>query len=221
MRLNKFVAQASGHSRRQADELISAGRITVNGLPARLGQSLAETDSVALDGQALSQPMLVYLLLHKPAGYVTSRSGQGAPTVYELLPAEYRLLNSVGRLDKDTSGLLLFSNDGDWAQSLTHPRHAKAKIYEVELDRDLSDEDRQGLERGVKLEDGLSRLEFIASADPRHHTIRLRTGRNRQIRRTFSALNRGIVRLHRTEFGPYRLNGLKSGQFKEVEKPDV
>lgn len=217
MRLNKFLALARGISRRQADELISAGRVSVNGGPTRLGQVLAPADQVVVDDKVVTTPPLVYLALHKPAGYVCSRHGQGAPTIYELLPKRYHDLKSVGRLDKDTSGLLMLSNDGDWAQRLTHPKYAKAKTYELELDRELSSADQSKLTSGVKLEDGLSQVEFLSGGGTKH-TIRLRQGRNRQIRRSFAALGYQVTRLHRREFGRYRLNGLKSGEFKEVGK---
>lgn len=215
MRLNKYVALAAGVSRRQADELIESGQITLNGQPARLGQAVAENDTVNWNERPLQAAQLVYLALHKPAGYVCSRNGQGAPTIYDLLPERYRQLKSVGRLDKDTSGLIMLSNDGDWAQRLTHPKYAKPKVYEVELDRPLTDVDQGRLADGVKLPDGLSRFEFISSQPL---TIRLSQGRNRQVRRTFEAIGYRVRKLHRSQFGPYALETLKSGEFKEVEK---
>jgi 23S rRNA pseudouridine2605 synthase len=218
MRLNKFIAQASGHSRRVADDLIASGRVSVNGQAARLGQSLAESDVVKLDDQTLQAQPFVYLLLHKPVGYVCSRHGQGASTIFELLPEQYQTLNGAGRLDKDTSGLILLSNDGDWAQALTHPSQAQAKVYELTLDKSLAATDRQRLLDGVELADGMSRFDQIKSSSETQFEVTLHGGRNRQIRRSLAALGYKIFKLHRIQFGPYSLGALKSGEFKEVEK---
>lgn len=218
MRLNKFIATASGLSRREADDLIKAGRVEVNSTAAILGQPVVATDIVRLDGQTLKPAEKVYLALNKPTGYVCSRRGQGASTIYELLPQEYQSLKSVGRLDKDTSGLILLSNDGDWAHSLTHPKFRKTKTYEVQLERPLSETDKARLKDGVKLEDGQSRLNLSSTkSGDTNYVVSLHEGRNRQIRRTFSAIDHQIVKLHRTQFGPYSLNKLKSGQYKEIE----
>lgn len=214
MRINKFVAQASSLSRRAADTAIAEGRVLVNGESAQPGQNVAEQDQVTLDGMPLLAEHIQTILLNKPVGSVVSRTGQGSSTIYDLLPPEFHHLNPVGRLDKNSSGLLLLTNDGQLAQQLTHPRHQKTKVYELELDKPLTPIDRDKVSQGVLLGDGLSRLQLT----PRHNTrtwqVTMHEGRNRQIRRTFAALGYEVTRLHRTHFGPYALNDLKSGDFK-------
>ena len=218
MRINKFVAASLGWSRRQADEAVANGRVTIDGKPANLGQSVNSDNAVTLDGQILRIQAGLYVLMNKPAGVVCSRRGQGAKTVYQLLPPKYHKLKTVGRLDKDTSGLLLLTNDGDFAHSLTHPKFRKVKIYEINLDKPLLETDKAELNSGVRLDDGLSKLRLEEQTGNASYIISMQEGRNRQIRRTMAALNYMTVKLHRLQLGPYELNGLKSGQFKEVDK---
>lgn len=217
MRLNKYVANATGHSRRSADELIASGRIAVNNRLGVLGQQVSESDLIELDGQALSPAEFIYLMLNKPPGYVSSRRGQNAPTIYELLPEHYHSLKTVGRLDKDSSGLLLLSNDGDFTNRMTHPSFGKAKVYEVTLDEPLDAVQRERIQKGVELEDGPSRLQIIRE-EGKHLVLSMSEGRNRQIRRSFAALGLNVIRLHRTQFGPYSLDKLQSGEYQEVKK---
>jgi 23S rRNA pseudouridine2605 synthase len=218
MRLNKFIASNSTYSRREADDLILSQRVFVNNSVAIIGQQISESDKVTINGQFITKAKPVYLILHKPIDYVCSKNGQGTPTVYELLPSSLKGLKTVGRLDKDTSGLVLFTNDGEYAHTLTHPSFLKSKVYILKLNRTLKPEHRTQIEKGVSLDDGLSRLELIDDIDESKIIIKMHEGRNRQIRRTFEKLGYLVVSLHRTEFGPYRLNGLQSGQFKEVNK---
>jgi 23S rRNA pseudouridine2605 synthase len=218
MRLNKYIAQFSEHSRRQADQLIIDGRVSVNGKAARLGQSLSDTDKVEVDAQPLNKTAYIYVLLNKPIGYVCSRHGQGAATIFELLPTKFKQLNSAGRLDKDTSGLILLSNDGDFIQSLTHPSQAQPKIYHLSLERPLQKADWQKLLNGLKLPDGISRFDLVNDLGDNRYEVTLHGGRNRQIRRSLEALGYDVTALKRLKFGPYALNGLKSCEFKEVEK---
>lgn len=211
MRINAFVAQASGLSRRAADQAITERRVRVNGRTASLGQTIGPKDSVTLDGHPLELAAArTTIMLNKPAGYVCSRQGQGNQTIYDLLPSEYRRLKPVGRLDKDSSGLLLLTDDGQLANRLTHPRFVKQKVYQVTLDKPLDARDRTKLEQGVKLSDGLSKLE-IADCRGQRCTATLSEGRNRQIRRTFAALGYHVTALHRTRFGDYELGGLQAG----------
>lgn len=214
MRLNQYIAQASGLSRRAADTAISEGRVSVNGATATLGQQVTETDSIRLDGQILSHTSQHTIMLNKPVGYVCSRNGQGSKTIYDLLPAELHHLKPVGRLDKDSSGLLLLTNDGQLAQQLTHPSFEKTKIYEIVLDIPLTASAKQQIEQGIMLEDGLSRLKLTGEA--RNWTVTMHEGRNRQIRRTFAALGYTVSKLHRLQFGPYQLKELSSGKFDYV-----
>lgn len=223
MRINKFVAQASGLSRRGADAAIAEGRVKVNGQTASLGQDIAETDAVLLDGQPLVPPAIpsTTIVLNKPVGYVVSRNGQGSRTIYDLLPAEYHSLKPIGRLDKDSSGLLLLTNDGQLAHELTHPSKQKMKCYEIKLDKPLTPQHWTEITTtGVQLEDGLSKFElnWLDKNDGLKWLVTMYEGRNRQIRRTFAALGYKVMRLHRTQFGPYQLGSVKSGQIKVLDE---
>lgn len=215
MRINKFVAQASGLSRRAADTAITNGRVTLNQARAQLGDRVTDADVVTLDGQPLALKQAATIMLNKPAGYVCSRNGQGSQTIYDLLPPEYHNLKPVGRLDKDSSGLLLLTDDGDLANQLTHPRYAKTKVYEIVLDRPLPPLHQQMInDLGIQLDDGTSRLQLEKLDDAQHWRVTMQEGRNRQIRRTFAALGYNVERLHRTMFGTFQLGELKPGAFQ-------
>src|SRR3989344_3267629 len=150
MRINKYVALASGMSRRGADEAISDKRITVNGQVALTGQEVSKNDKVTLDNQPITPPkVLQTVVLNKPVGYVCSREGQGSKTIYDLLPPELYHLKPVGRLDKGSSGLLLLTNDGDLAHKLTHPSFQKEKVYKVTLNKPLTPYDIVKIREGV------------------------------------------------------------------------
>ena len=168
MRINKYIAGASHLSRRSADAALATGRVHVNGNAARPGMTVTDTDVVTLDGRILTPAVSVTtLILNKPSGYVCSRDGQGSPTIYAILPAKYHQLNPVGRLDKDSSGLLLLTNDGQLAEQLTHPRYAKTKVYEITLDKPLQPLHQQMItDHGIQLEDGPSRF-LITKIDTR------------------------------------------------------
>lgn len=222
IRLNKWLAEAMGVSRREADEMIAAGRIIVAGKVATLGDKVTPTSEVYADGaEVKTLAENTYLALNKPVGYVSSRKAQGdAPTLYELLPEEYRTLKTVGRLDKDSSGLILLTDDGDFAHKMTHPSFQKTKIYEVGLDRTLEPLHQQMIsDYGLQLKDGVSKMGLEkVSEDRRAWRVSLGEGRNRQIRRTFGALGYTVERLHRTQFGKYMLGGLKSGKWEKVQE---
>lgn len=220
MRINKLLALATGMSRRAADEVIASGRLTIGGRPATPGQHATPTDSIALDGRpidtsnAFDSSKRTTIMLNKPAGYVVSRKGQGSKIVYELLPDHFGQLKPIGRLDKDSSGLLLMTDDGTLANELTHPSRRKRKVYEAELDKLLSDSDKVAIERGVMLDDGLSHL--ILSGQGKAWNVAMYEGRNRQIRRTFAALGYRVQKLHRIQFGPYELGSLAPGRYVVV-----
>lgn len=218
MRINAFVASATGMSRRTADKLIDQGRVSIDGRPARLGQAVEPTSTVTLDGSSITAPVkATTLLLNKPVGYVCSRNGQGGSTIYDLLPQQYHRLKPVGRLDKDSSGLLLLTDDGQLANKLTHPRFAKDKVYIVELHSALSPQDRSQIEQGVQLEDGPSKLRLkMASNTATLWQVTISEGRNRQIRRTFEALGCRVISLHRSQFGPVALGGLVPGKWRLI-----
>ena len=219
MRLNKFVALSLGVSRRKADELIEQGQILVNGDRAVLGRQISQSDTVLYNSRELHIQPKKLILLHKPVGYLCSRASQGgAPTIYELLPKGLHHLKPVGRLDKDSSGLILLTNDGDFAHQMTHPSFYKIKRYLVTLDRPLQPLHRQMInDFGVQLSDGLSRLtlERQHDGDDRRWIVQMSEGRNRQIRRTFAALGYTVTKLHRTDFGNYSLGSIKRGEFTE------
>lgn len=215
MRINKFVALASGLSRRAADRLADEGEIFINGRPVRAGREVEASDVVTYHGKVLNLPATTQtIMLNKPIGYVCSRNGQGSKTVYNLLPRELHNLKPVGRLDKDSSGLILLTNDGQLAQKLTHPKYNKEKVYEIELDKSLAPEDKKQIEHGIQLEDGVSKLSL--SGSDKNWQARMSQGRNRQIRRTFGALDYAVTKLNRTQFGNYRLDGLRPSGFIEV-----
>ena len=220
MRINKYIALATGLSRRAADAAIEAGRVTYNTRPAQSGQSVDETDKVLLDGKLLQLPEQTQtILLNKPVGYVCSRSGQGSKTIYELLPASLQHLKLVGRLDKDSSGLILLTNDGELAQQLTHPSYRKQKIYEIKLDKALQPLHHQMIsDHGIKLEDGPSQLTLtrLHEGNDQSWQITMHEGRNRQIRRTFAALGYQVVELRRTQFGNYQLGSMASGTYQSA-----
>lgn len=218
-RLNKFVALALGVSRRQADELIEQGKVTVNDQPATLGQRVTTTDIIRYGNKPLTAQTHQLILLHKPVGYLCSRASQGGiPTIYELLPKSLHHLKPVGRLDKDSSGLILLTNDGNFAHQMTHPSFYKIKRYLVTLDRPLQPLHRQMInDFGVQLPDGPSRLtlERQHEGDDHRWIVQMSEGRNRQIRRTFAALGYTVTKLHRTDFGNYTLGDIKRGEFQE------
>lgn len=216
MRINKYVALATGLSRREADRAVAEGRVFLNGARAAIGVVADESAKVTLDGQALILPVTTEtILLHKPVGYVCSRNGQGSKTIYDLLPPALHHLKPVGRLDKDSSGLLLLTNDGELAHKLTHPSFQKEKVYLVTLDSSLSTDDLSSLQQGIALDDGPSHLLVKEITAPKYE-VRLSEGRNRQIRRTFEAVGKKVVGLHRTTFGGYDLGSLAQGLYQPL-----
>ncbi|MBR3220567.1 rRNA pseudouridine synthase [Candidatus Saccharibacteria bacterium] len=222
IRLNKFLAERLGFSRREADELIASGEISVNDQPAKLGQKITEKDKIFYAGRLIPFAVgYIYLALNKPVGYVSSRRRQGeTPTLYELLPTKYQHLKTVGRLDRDSSGLILLTNDGDFAFQMTHPKFVKNKLYRVRLDKPLEPLHQQMLaDFGVELADGRSQLGLRRLDESRElWEATLHEGRNRQIRRSFAALGYRVAELHRTQFGKYALSGLKDGEWTEIAK---
>lgn len=220
-RLSKILALSLGVSRREADNLIEQGRVTVEGTTAELGARANDDATITVDGKPIGQtPSYRYVAFNKPVGYVCSRRAQGDnPTIYDLLPNDMSVLKPVGRLDKDSSGLLVLSNDGDFAHSMTHPKFAKTKIYEVSISPHLEPLHQQMIsDYGVEIGDGVSKLSLERSADNRNDwTVTMKEGRNRQIRRTFAALGYEVTRLHRTTFGPFSLDRLAPGQTHDVQ----
>lgn len=218
IRLNKFIAHHAGLSRREADEAIEQGRVKINQAIASLGAQVSPSDIVTIDNQTIT-PLhnYTYVLLNKPVGYVCSRRQQGdAPTIYSLLPETYQKLKTVGRLDRDSSGLIILTDDGDLAHRMTHPRFVKTKVYEVELDHPLAPLHMQMIsDHGIQLEDGVSQF-IVSRRNPTGYSVTMTEGRNRQIRRTFTALGYTVTKLHRTQFGPYSIADIDNKKYREI-----
>lgn len=217
MRLNKYVALATGVSRRNADDLIAHGRVKVDGTIPTIGQDIT-TQSVTLDDKIIAPANKhTTIMLHKPTGYICSRDGQGQPTIYELIPESLHTLKPVGRLDKNSSGLLLLTDDGDLAHQLTHPSNKKVKQYLVHINKPLEPLHRQMIsDYGIQLEDGPSKLQLerVHDNSDKDWRVVMSEGRNRQIRRTFESLGYHVARLHRTHFGSYELGKLEVSKYK-------
>ena len=221
MRLNAYLARAGVASRRRSDELIKEGHVRVNGAPGRLDTSVGENDVVEVDGRRVVTQPLAYVLLHKPAGLVTTASDpQGRPTVVEHVGHPLRVV-PVGRLDADTTGALLLTNDGPLAHRLAHPRYGVEKTYVADVEGVPSDEALERLARGVELDDrrtaparvrrlGRSRIELV-----------LHEGRKRQVRRMCEALGYPVSRLHRSAYAGLELEGLEPGTWRELSEAEV
>lgn len=225
MRLNAFLARAGVASRRRADELIREGRVRVNGERGELNTAVGAKDVVEVDGQRVAPQPLVYILLNKPAGVVTTASDpQGRPTVVDLVEHGVRVV-PVGRLDADTSGALLLTNDGLLAHRLAHPRYGVPKVYDVDVEGSPSPAALDALRDGVELEDGrtapaevrivrrgsrLSRLELT-----------LHEGRKHQVKRMCEAVGHPVTSLHRRRYAGLRLVGLPPGRWRELTSDEV
>jgi len=223
LRLNKFLALHLGVSRREADNIIDQQRVTINGNKATLGARFQNGDKIAIDNKIVGGTVeYKYIALNKPTGYVCSRKQQGTtPTIYELLPKQFHNLNTVGRLDHNSSGLIILTNDGDFAYRMTHPSFEKIKIYNVRLDKDLAPLHQQMIcDYGIKLIDGSSKLQLerMNETERKSWIVTMHEGRNRQIRRTFDALGYNVKKLHRTNFGKYSIRDIKSGKFEIIKK---
>jgi 23S rRNA pseudouridine2605 synthase len=223
VRLNAYLARAGVASRRGADELIRAGRVRVNGEPGELGTFVEHGDVVELDGQRLEPEPLVYVLLHKPAGVVTTaRDPQGRATVVGLVGHEWRVV-PVGRLDADTTGALLLTNDGPLAHRLMHPRYEVDKVYEAEVEGVPSEEVLRQLREGVELDDGKTapagaRL-LRSSRESSLVELQLHEGKKHQVKRMLEAVGHPVRRLHRREYAGLTLAGLAPGEWREL-RPD-
>ena len=279
-RINKYLAERLGVSRREADEMVRAGKVALNGKVAEIGNKINKGDKVVCDGKELPEQVdYIYYAFNKPVGFVCSRNQQGKdPTIYELLPKNMQSMKNVGRLDRESSGMMILTNDGDFGYQMTHPSFVKSKIYEVTLHKPLAPEDRAKItSEGVEIADGISRFEIEDNlnppddtpkrqlkaqrrahqqaavrqraaaleavkaaaqsgintaelrakngaadeeepeADGLHLIVTLTEGRNRQIRRTFSALGYNVLALHRTKFGDYELGDLQPGEYRQIE----
>jgi 23S rRNA pseudouridine2605 synthase len=221
VRLNAYLARAGVASRRGADELIKAGRVRVNGAPGQLNTFVESRDRVEVDGRPVTLQPLAYVLLHKPAGVVTTaRDPQGRPTVVELVPREPRVV-PVGRLDADTTGALLLTNDGPLAHTLAHPRYGVEKVYEAEVEGTPGDDALERLRDGVELEDGTTAPAGVRRLAPHRLELVLHEGRNRQVRRMCQAVGHRVRRLHRSAYAGLTLDGLEPGAWRALEPSEI
>jgi 23S rRNA pseudouridine2605 synthase len=221
MRLNAFLARAGVASRRRADELIRAGRVTVNGDPGQLNTVVGAHDRVEVDGREVARQRLAYVLLHKPSGVVTTaRDPQGRPTVVELVPPEPRVV-PVGRLDADTTGALLLTNDGKLAHRLAHPRYGVEKTYEAEVEGDPDEDALRRLREGLDLDDGRTAPARARRLGPGRVELVLHEGRKHQVKRMLAAVGHPVTRLHRVAYAGLTLEGLEPGECRELEPSEV
>jgi len=221
MRLNAYLARTGVASRRGADELIKRGRVRVNGVTGELNTFVNEGDVVDLDGRLLVPQRVAYVLLHKPAGVVTTASDpRGRPKVVDLVEHESRVV-PVGRLDADTTGVLLLTNDGDLAHRLAHPRYDVEKVYEAEVEGEPSDEALSQLEQGIELEDGPTAPARARRLGPSRVELAIHEGRKHQVKRMLEAVGHPVTRLHRSRYAGLTPDGLEPGQWRELTNAEV
>jgi 23S rRNA pseudouridine2605 synthase len=224
VRLQKFLSQAGVASRRHSEVIIASGRVSVNGaVVTELGTRVdPQQDDVRVDGERVRPAAFEWFALHKPRGYLSTRSDPGGrSTLYELLPERLHGLFYVGRLDYDSEGLVLLTNDGDTAHRLLHPRFGVEREYEVELDRDVDATLLQQLEQGVELEDGPARAAAARQTGTKQVRLTLREGRRREVRRMVEACGHLVRRLRRVRYGPIELGGLAPGAVRPLEPAEL
>lgn len=226
-RLNKFIANAGICSRREADTYIAAGNVTVNGkVITEMGYKVRPSDEVRFDGRLLRSEKKEYVLLNKPKNFITTtRDEKGRRTVMELISnASNARLVPVGRLDRNTTGLLLFTNDGDLAKKLTHPKHGVRKIYHVQLDKNLKAADLAKIAGGLELEDGpvaVDEVSYVTGGTKKDVGIKIHSGRNRIVRRIFEHLGYQVVRLDRVVFAGLTKKDLPRGHWRHLTAQEV
>ena len=221
MRLNAFLSRAGVASRRRADELIKAGRVTVNDQPGQLNTVVGARDRVEVDGHEVKRQRLRYVLLHKPPGVLTTaRDPHGRPTVVELVPGEPRVV-PVGRLDADTTGALLLTNDGELAHRLAHPRYGVEKTYVAEVESDPDESALQRLRDGIELDDGPTAPARARRLGRGRVELVLHEGRKHQVKRMLAAVGHPVTRLHRSDYAGLTLGGLEPGACRELEPSEV
>jgi 23S rRNA pseudouridine2605 synthase len=221
VRLNAYLARAGVASRRKADELIKSGRVIVNGEPGALNTFVAKGDQVEVDGKAISPQALAYVLLHKPVGVVTTaRDPHGRPTVVELVRHEARVV-PVGRLDADTTGVLLLTNDGQLAHRLAHPRYEVEKVYEADVEGRPPAEALRRLEEGIELDDGPTAPAQARRLSPSKVELSIHEGRKHQVKRMLEAVGHPVQRLHRSRYAGLDAGDLGPGQWRELTEEEV
>ncbi len=223
MRLNKrLVDLGLSPSRRKADEAIAAKEVTVNGQLATLGIEVRQSDSVQLRGKSGESKKPIYVAFNKPVGYVCSHSAQGnSKTIFSLLPKSFKHLKIAGRLDEDSSGLVILSSDGQFIHSLSHPSSSKEKEYIIILDKPFLASDLKKLKLGIKVDDEIRKFKKIAKLNGTTYRVILTEGRNRQIRRMFAALGYTVINLQRVRVGKYEIGTLSSGKHTIIQSGEV
>lgn len=227
IRLNKYVSNAGVCSRREADVIIAKGQVKVNGqVVTEMGMKVSLDDEVMYKGKRLNPEKKVYLLLNKPKGFVTTLDDPHAEkTVMDLVgKACTERIYPVGRLDKETTGVLLFTNDGELAKKLTHPGYEKKKIYHVFLDKDIPEKDIQQIRKGIELEDGLIAADAISYTDPadkKQVGIEIHSGRNRIVRRIFEHLGFRVLKLDRVLFAGLTKKDLPRGKWRFLSEREI
>jgi 23S rRNA pseudouridine2605 synthase len=221
MRLNAYLARAGVASRRKADVLVREGRVQVNGTPGELNTVVGARDVVEVDGERVRLQRLAHVLLNKPPGVVTTASDpHGRRTVVDLVPSEPRVV-PVGRLDADTTGALLLTNDGDLAHRLAHPRYGVPKVYEAAVEGAPSRNDLAKLRTGVELEDGMTAPAEVRLVGPGRIELTLHEGRKHQVKRMCEAIGHPVRRLHRSRYADLGLDGLGPGEWRELSAEEV
>ena len=221
-KVHKILAERGVASRRHAEELIAAGRVTSRGRPVRIGDRLGPDVPLEVDGSAAASAVTRrYVMLNKPVGVVsTARDERGRATVVSLVGARERLY-PVGRLDSDSEGLLLLTNDGAWAERVLHPRFGHEREYEVDVQPDPTSAQLSALGRGVQLEEGIGELFGLTVVGNGRVRLILRTGWKRQVRRMFAAVGLRVTRLRRVRMGPLALGSLAPGRWRELTASEV
>lgn len=216
-RINKYIASCTGYSRRKAEELVLTGKVKVNNEVVRdLSTQISESDKVYLDGKAINPQGFVYYALNKPVGYTTTTSDPHAKKlITNLVPKEPPVF-PVGRLDKNTSGLIFLTNDGNFAQKMTHPKYEKEKEYIVETDKVLSEKSLGKLRGGIRLDDGITAPAEVKVIGNKKYSIIIHEGKNRQIRRMIEKVGTNVVTLKRIRIGDFKLENLEEGKYKIV-----
>jgi pseudouridine synthase len=221
VRLNAFLARAGVASRRGADELIKEGRVRVNGEVGALSTFVTDRDEVEVDGRRVAKQRLAHVLLHKPAGVVTTaRDPQGRPTVVGLVGHQTRIV-PVGRLDADTTGALLLTNDGQLAHRLAHPRYEVEKVYVADVEGEPSEVVLRVLANGVELDDGRTAPARVRRLAASRVELVLHEGRNRQVRRMCEAVGHPVRRLHRSRYAGLTLGRMRPGEWRELTADEV
>jgi 23S rRNA pseudouridine2605 synthase len=221
MRLNAYLARAGVASRRGADELIKAGRVTVNGAAGELNSFVGQADDVRLDGRPVGAQRLRHVLLNKPRGTITTaRDPEGRPTVVDLVGGDIRVV-PVGRLDRDTTGVLLLTNDGPLAHRLAHPRYGVEKTYVAEVEGEPGDAVIGALAEGVELDDGPTAPARVQRLGPSRLELVLHEGRNRQVRRMLEAVGHPVVKLRRARYAGLGPGRLRPGEWRDLTPGEV